>query len=70
MSRRPWHTHEWNDLGGFCNKSVGEVFIEGDEMSNVNVAVVLLRENILANLISVLSLATMYIQFLGSLTCK
>ena len=52
MSRRPWHTHEWNDLGGFCNKSVGEVLIEGDEVSDINVTIVLLEKDILANLIS------------------
>jgi hypothetical protein len=36
---------------------VGELFIEGDEMGDINIAVVLLEKNILPNLISVGQLA-------------
>lgn len=44
--------YQGNDLGGLSDKSVCKLLIERDEMANVNVAVILLHQNVLAELIS------------------
>lgn len=51
-AKRVWCSYQWNYLCGFGNESVCQLFIEGDEMSNIYVAVVLLQKNVLADLIS------------------
>ena len=62
--------YEWYDLGRFCNKSMGQIFVEGDEMSDVNITVVLLEKNILADLISAWKLASVSIEHVDFLACK
>lgn len=46
--------YQRNNLCGLCHEFVRQIFIELDEMPNVNITVVLFLENILADLISVL----------------
>jgi hypothetical protein len=45
-------TDEWYDLCRLCNKSMGQFFIERDEMGDINVAIILLEKNIFPYLIS------------------
>jgi hypothetical protein len=44
--------YEWNDLCRFSDESVCKLLIEGDKVSNIDVAIVLFQENILADLVS------------------
>jgi|SRR5271154_6770156 len=44
---------QWDEIGWFGGELVGELFIVGDEMCNVDVTEVLLHKNILSNLVSV-----------------
>lgn len=46
-------SYYWDDVGRFVVQSVRQVLIEGNEMCNVDVAVVLLRQDIFPDLISV-----------------
>jgi hypothetical protein len=50
-------TYERNDLGGFSDESMSQLFVERDKMANINVAIVLLEENVFADLISGKTLA-------------
>ncbi len=45
-------TYERNDLSWLSDESVCQLFVEGDEMANIDIAKVLLEENVLADLIS------------------
>jgi hypothetical protein len=45
-------TYEGNDLGWFSDESVSQLFVERDKVANINVAIVLLEENVFADLIS------------------
>jgi hypothetical protein len=45
--------YQRDDFGGILRELVGQLFVVGDEMGNVNVAVVLLHEHILPDLVSV-----------------
>jgi hypothetical protein len=47
-----------------------EILVEGDKMANVNIAVVLLHEDIFADLISAKMSATILKILLAALTCK
>lgn len=46
---------EWDNFCGLGDKAVGEGIIEGDEVGDVDVAVVLAEEYVFADLVSVLS---------------
>ena len=46
-------TYKGNDFGGFSDESVGQLFIERDKVANINITIVLLEEDILADLIPV-----------------
>lgn len=48
----PGATYEGNDLRRLRNKSVCQLFVEGNEMPNVDIAVILFQENILSDLVS------------------
>jgi hypothetical protein len=50
-------TYEGNDLSWFGDESVSQLFVERDKVANVNVAIVLLEENVFADLISDKTLA-------------
>jgi hypothetical protein len=45
-------TDEWYDLCRLCNQSMGEFFVKRDEVSDINIAIVLLEKNIFSYLIS------------------
>jgi len=47
-------TDEWYDLCRLGNQSMGQFFIERDEMGDINVTVILLEKNIFPYLISVI----------------
>lgn len=45
-------THEGNDLSWFSDESVSQLFVERDQMANIDIAKVLLEKNVLADLVS------------------
>ena len=45
--------YQRNDLGGVLSELVGKLFVVGDEVGNVDVAVVLLHQDIFTDLVSV-----------------
>jgi hypothetical protein len=51
------HTHQGNDLCWFGDQSVGQLFVERDEVTNIDVAIVLFEEHVLTDLISKRTLA-------------
>mgnify|MGYP001233477074 CR=1 FL=1 len=44
-------TNQRNDVGRLCGKLVGKLFVVRDEVRNINVAVVLLYQDVLSQLI-------------------
>lgn len=46
-----YRTNQRNNVGRLCGKFVGELFVVRDQMSNINVAVVLFYQDILSQLI-------------------
>lgn len=48
-------SHKWDNLGRFCDKSMRQLFVEGDQMSDINIAIVLLEKDIFANLVTIAS---------------
>lgn len=63
LCQEPSFTYQGNDLSRILMKFMGQLFIIGDEMGNVNIAVILLYEHILAYLIS----AIILVELRGSL---
>ena len=59
-----------NDFGWLSDKSVCQGVVEGDEMGDVDVAVVLAEENILADLVSVIELDSVMNKDEGGWTCR
>lgn len=49
--------YKWDYLSGLRDESVCKFFVEGDKMPNVNITVVLLQKDILADLVSATILA-------------
>ncbi len=46
-------SYQWNGIRGLSLKFVGQFFVVGDEMGDVNVAVVLFHQDVLSDLVSV-----------------
>jgi hypothetical protein len=50
-------TYQGNDLCWFGDQSVGQLFVERDQVPNIDVAIVLFEEHVLTDLISGRTLA-------------
>jgi hypothetical protein len=46
------HTHKWDDLRWLYDESVSKIFIKGIKVVDINIAIVLFKENIFTDLIS------------------
>ena len=47
-------TYKRNDIGGLCRELMRKLFVVGDQMGNIHIAVILFHEHILSQLISAL----------------
>jgi hypothetical protein len=56
-----WSPYKWDYLCGLRDESVCKFFVEGDEMPNVNIAIVLLQKDILADLVSARMLGVSFV---------
>lgn len=58
-----------NDFCRFSDQSVGKLFVERDKVANIYITIVLLEEDVLANLIPG-KILTMSVICMRDLTCK
>lgn len=69
-SERARFSHQRNEFGGILCELVRQLLVVGDEVRDVNVAVVLLHKHVLANLISIPPLESVRGVLTAALTCR